>query len=241
MKKLPKLQRLQRFALDQCYFYGEYNETINYAKMNSHLEGVNACIEQLDNERKQYEQEMEKVIDSEKGNENKKYHFWETWRKIKFISLGIFIGSIVLGLLADSVVPYGVLEVLLTVFIFLLWFVMLIFCPIVAIIQLIGRLLYFRYANGLREQLYCMGRDFEHKARACYFAIDEIYLKSLDPMHREMVLMRREQNEHNRRLEGIEEERRKTERENLEENRRIRYAQEQLLDIEREREKRRWG
>lgn len=233
------MKKLQRIDLEQCYSYGEYNEAINHGKMNSRLEGVNDYIAQLNNERMQYEQEMKKVIDVEKDNENRKYHFWEKWRKIKFISLGIFVGSHILDFIIGSVFN-GTLEALLTILICLLLVLNVILFLIAAVIQVISGKLYSRYADNLKEHLYCINKSFDYKTRTCYLAIDDIYLNSLEPSHREIVLMRREQNEHNHKLEKIAEERRRLEEKNLEENKKIRNAQEQLLEIERERENRRY-
>lgn len=233
------MKKLQRYDLDRCYSYGEYNETINYGNMNSHLEGVQDYILQLNNEKQQYEQEMRKVIDAERDNENRKYHFWEKWRKIKFIFLAIFVGGLILNSIIGNVFN-GTLEALLNILICLLLVLTLILFLIAAVIQVISGKLYFRYADNLKEHLDCINNSFDYKAKKCYLAIDDIYLKSLEPSHREIVLMRREQNEHNRKLEKIAEERRILEQENLEENRKIRNTQEQLLEIELERENRRY-
>lgn len=240
------MKKLQRYDLEKSYFYGEYNKTMDYGKKNAQLEGVNDCIAQLNDERKQYEQEMSQVIDAEKDNENRKYHFWERWRKIKFISLGIFvIGKFILTPIVNSVCSgnTGTFAILLggvlTALVFLLSNIALLLFLIAIIAQEISEKSYFKYADNLREQLYDISRNFEDKARKYYLAIDNCYLNSLDSTHREMVLMRREQNEHNRKLQAIAEERNRLERENLEENRKTRYAQERLLQIEQERENRR--
>lgn len=232
------MKKLQRYDLEKCYFYGEYNKTIDYGKRNAHLEGVNDHIAQLNNERRQYEQEIRKVIDAEKDNENRKYNFWRKWRKIKFVSLGTFIGSIILGIIIDSAL-HGMPEMLLSLLVYLILMITPILFLIAAFIQVISRKSYSRYADKLGERLHSISRNFEDKAKTCYLAIDDIYLNSLEPAHREMVLMRREQNEHNRKLEETAEERRRLEWENLEESRRLRHTQEQLLAIEQEREKRR--
>ena len=69
-----------------------------------------------------------------------------------------------------------------------------------------------------------------------------MYLLSLDTTHRELVLLRRQQEAHNQDMLRLEKERRKAEKERLEEQRRAREATEKLLSIEIEREKRmgRW-
>lgn len=69
-----------------------------------------------------------------------------------------------------------------------------------------------------------------------------MYLLSLDTTHRELVLLRRQQEAHNQDMLQLEKERQKAEKERLEEQRRAREATEELLSIEIEREKRmgRW-
>lgn len=239
MKKQNSMKKLQRLDLEHCYSWREYNNAINCGKTNIHLKGVSDHIEQLNDERKQYEQVMKNLIDAEKDTENKKYHFAEKWRKIKIISLFAFIGSLILMVIGIAVNPNGLLAVLLMALFFLGFCI----CPflflLAAVIEVISRKLYSRYADGLRAHIYGINSSFDYKVRTCYLAIDDIYLDSLDAAHRELVLMRREQNEHNQKLERMAEEQHRAEKANLEENRRIRQVQERLLAIEEERENRR--
>ena len=65
--------------------------------------------------------------------------------------------------------------------------------------------------------------------------IDNLYLNSLDPAHRELVLMRRDQKQQHEQSMYAQRQHQETVEE---EQRKIRYAQEELLKIEREREER---
>lgn len=237
------MKKLQRYDLEKCYYYDEYNKAIDYGKRNANLEGVNDYISQLNNARIQYEQEIGNIVDTERDNENKMYRLWGKWYKIRAVSLGIFLAAIpaliVCGMISERSYKFALhgdwLAILFSMALIIAFPVFL----FAAAAQIIRRRWYYDYADNLKNRLYGISRNFEDKAGTCYRAIDNIYLNSLDPAHREMVLMRREQEEHNRRMEAVAAEQGRKENERLEETRKMRIAQEKLLEIEKERERRR--
>lgn len=101
---------------------------------------------------------------------------------------------------------------------------------------------YKRYIELVSNKLNNLGNGFIRTSIDYYDAIDNLYLLSLDTTHRELVLLRRQQEAHNQDMLRLEKERQKAEKERLEEQRRAREATEKLLSIEIEREKRmgRW-
>jgi len=231
------MKKIQRCDLDRCYSFGEYNKTIDYGEKNSHLTGVSNCIEQLNNAKNHYMQEMETVINEERDIENRKYRFWEKWHRIKILAPCIWIGSFLINKLSGKGYHSLIVDLLLALLIFTALATFLLFL-LAIIMEIISRKLYLKYIDSVWGKFNSINNAFENTARKYYQSIDDIYLNSLEPAYREMVLMRREQQEHQRRLEQIAEEQRRLEAENLAENRRIRNTQEELLGIEREREKR---
>lgn len=71
--------------------------------------------------------------------------------------------------------------------------------------------------------------------QSIYDKVDDLYLDTLDPAHREAVLMRREQERQHRELMDAQQRHNQA---MLDEQRRILQAQEEMLQIEREREER---
>ena len=104
---------------------------------------------------------------------------------------------------------------------------------------------YSSYVSQIINRLNERNNIFQKDARRFYKAMDDLYLRSLDPMQRELILMRREQAEFKReqaqfqkQMQKLEMDRQRRDKEVLEENRRTRLAQERLLDIEERREAR---
>lgn len=95
-----------------------------------------------------------------------------------------------------------------------------------------------QYTKSIITKLNESGNHFEQISANYYKAIDDLYLCSLDNTHRELVLLRRQQEKQNQEMLRLEKERQEFEKERLNEQRRTRTASEQLLAIEREREKR---
>ena len=133
----------------------------------------------------------------------------------------------------------GLLEVMVA---FLTVFVVPIFFIITKIIKHGYGIRYKRYIELVSNKLNNLGNGFIRTSIDYYDAIDNLYLLSLDTTHRELVLLRRQQEVHNQDMLRLETERQKAEKERLEEQRRAREAAERLLSIEIEREKRmgRW-
>lgn len=71
--------------------------------------------------------------------------------------------------------------------------------------------------------------------KGIYKEIDTLYLATLDPAHREAVLMRRDQERHHREMMNAQQEHNQA---MVEEQRKILQTQEEILQIEREREER---
>lgn len=99
-----------RCDLERVYNFNEYNKTMDYAKKNIEVNGVREQIQKLTAEKNTYIQEMQNIIESEKENEDKKYHEWESWYKKKNICVWITIGLVavsVINLLVGGFLSHG--------------------------------------------------------------------------------------------------------------------------------------
>ena len=228
-----------RRNLDNCYRFKEYNEAIAYAKRNINVEGMKEQIEKLGQEKQRYKQNIENIINPEREPENNKYLAWEKWYKIKNlcfkIMIGVVGGTILCWILGMVLSPWfsilGMLGVILSI-------IMILAAMAAKGVESVYAALYEKYMNKVEDRINAINVVFEYDAHQYYMTIDNLYLQSLDPAHREMVLMHREQTEHNREMKRLEMERQMKEAERLQEERRTRQAQERLLAIEEERERR---
>lgn len=236
-----------RCNLDKVYRYKEYNEAIAYAKQNIDINGMSEQVLKLQEERKAYEGYLQTITEPEREEEDKRYCLWEKWNKVKRICKWILIGLVALWIIMailGKVLRYSGSHNAYTAF-FVLWMFIL-FLAVISIFAFlvikIGTWIcnknYTRYMNKVFAKINDANNRFVYQVHAYYRNIDNLYLGSLDPAHREMLLMRREQAEHNRRQEELENERIRLENARLEEAAKTRRAQERLLKIEEERERR---
>ena len=240
-----------RCDLERVYNFNEYNKTMDYAKKNIEVNGVREQIQKLTAEKNTYIQEMQNIIESEKENEDKKYHEWESWYKKKNICVWITIGLVavsVINLLVGGFLPHG-LHKLFTL-LGLLIFIMLPASIVVKLLEFICGNSYYKYAGPVSEKISVLNIAFTEESRKYYKSIDDLYLLSLDPAHREMVLMRRDQAKQHKQIMRIERERIELEKERIriekarqadqkaarEEAEQSRKVQERLLQIEEDRE-----
>lgn len=244
-----------RCNLERVYNYNEYNKTMNYAKKNIEVNGVREQIQNLTAAKNTYIQKMRNITEPEKEKEDKKYHEWENWYKKKNICVWITIGLIavsVINLLLGAFLPDG-LHKLFTLS-GLLIFIMLPASIVVKLVEFICGNSYYKYTRPILENISVLNIEFTETSRKYYVSIDDLYLLSLDPAHREMVLMRREQTKQHEEMMRMERERIELEKERIrvekarqaderaaraearQEAERSRKAQERLLQIEEDRE-----
>lgn len=242
-----KKSKLERYDLNKVYFMNEYNKTISYGNANVNINGVKEQLQHLESEKKRYFENVARIVNPEKENEEIKYHQYEKWAKVEKIYRNaeiILIAICIVGMFTFKHFPiwfrtslffglFEILLVLLTVIIGPLLFI------ITKIIKYIYGLRYQHYIESISDMLNTLGNNFAKISINYYEKIDNLYLCSLDPAQRELLLLHRQQEKHNQDMLRLEKERQKAEKEHFEEQRRTRAATEELLAIEREREDRR--
>lgn len=238
---------LIRYDLDKVYFMSEYNNTVAYANTNISINGVSEQLQHLEKEKNHYFEKVSSIVKSERENELKKYQKYEQWvkneKKCKRTEI-LFILVYIIRLLIFNHLPIGMRTSLLyTLFDLLLMLFVFLIGPltfiVTKIIKLIYGICYKRYIEPISYKINDLGNSFSRTSMDYYKAIDNLYLLSLDPAHRELVILRRQQEEHNQNMLRFEKQRLQAEKERLNEQRRAREATERLLSIEQEREKRR--
>lgn len=231
---------LVRYNLDRCYSYQEYKKAIAHAEENINVGGMKEQIKELKQEAQIYRKSIEEIVNPVRESENRKYLEWEMWYKAKELCKKIMLGLVgctivcwILGMIIGTgFTLLGMLGIILC-------FIMLLALIVTKVTESIYAAAYNKYINKVKAKITERNAIFEYDVHRCYEAIDQLYLQSLDPTHREMVLMRREQAEHNKEIKRLEMERQMKQNELLQEQKKARKAQERLLEIEEERERRR--
>lgn len=235
-----------RYDLDKVYFMQEYKKAVSYGNQNINIQGVKAQLQELEQAKKVYFDKVANVVNPERDTEQAKYQKYEKWaineKKIKFFEI-ILILVLILRLALFKYLPVAFrTSLIFTLTDIAFCFVTVFIGPISFIVAKIFKLghafRYNQYIMSIRNILENLGSDFTRTSLGYYDAIDNLYLGSLDPAHREMILLRRQQEMHNQDMLRLEKERQKAEKQRLNEQQRTRQATEELLAIERERERR---
>lgn len=229
-----------RYDLDKVYFMSEYNKAIAHGKQNISIQGVKEQLRELEQEKKNYFDKVADIVNPERDTEQAKYQQYEKWtvieKKIKHFEIALILATILYVAFEKYFPTYFVL------FGFILVAFVLFIGPITFIISKIAKhsygMLYNRYIQSIADKVNSLGSSFERTSAGYYDTIDSLYLGSLDPAHKEMVLIRRQQAMHNQEMLRLEKKRQKAENQFLTEQQRTRQATEELLQIEKERERR---
>lgn len=239
---------LERYDLDRVYWLKAYNETLSYGRQHSDVPSVQAQINKLNAEKERYTSAVKSIADAERAAEEEKYQKYEKWskRKKKFgtiaiISLvSVFVIPNILSHMPSSLA--GLLDLVLAALVVIGMLVGAAIFLVSAIVKSTCEAEYKSYITSIKGRFEDMGKAFEQNARTYYNEIDSLYLASLEPSRREVVLLRRDQERHNEETKRMEAERQRLERERLAEQRRATEALQKLLAIEekREREYRDW-
>ena len=241
-------EEIVKINLDRVYRFAEYNNAISFAKQNLKIKGMQELITKLNSVKEDYCINVQKITEPEKEIENDKYEVYEKWHFVKTISKWAGIISFVISMVL-SMIPidiFGTEQILtvggtinwITSKLQIIWFFAIPVFLITKIGDSICAIIYRNYTSKLLEKINGLNADFAYTSNRYYEEMDNLYLASLEPGHREMVIMRREQAEHNHRMVQYEKERQRIESDRLEEVRKARKTQEKLLEIEEERERR---
>lgn len=243
---LEKGNGIRRMDLNAYYMTSEYKEVVKTAKECIDLQGVKELLEELHHDNREYMEKMKRIIDEERNQENSKYTLWNKVHNAKNICKWITIGAFLLcmvGLFFKSVT---------IIFSWLISITMLIL-PVGIILTLILKIavmicgkLYQSYIQKLEGKVRNINGNYSSKIKAIDNKVDRLYLASLEPAHREMVLMRRDQERQHQKLiksqqkyqQNMQKKQNAYNRASLEEQEKIRRTQERLLDIEERREDR---
>lgn len=236
-----------RYDLERVYYLNKYNETAAYANQNIQIQGVRQQLQGLNAEKGSYMREVREFTDSVRSEESKKYQQYEKWSKLAKTCLLAELGIFLIGIAEEYIFKYvprqlNLLFSLLELLILVLIFVVIPIAFVVSkILDIAYGKIYADYTQQIAMRVDTAGSDFESLVGVYYDKIDNLYLSSLDPASRELVLLRRQQAEQTRQMVKLAEEQKRIAKQQLAEAKRTSQSTQQLLDIEKERERRRRG
>lgn len=229
----------ERVDIERVYNYTEFNRTLEYGNENSGVEMVGGLLDRLREEKTQYNADIGAFVNAERAKEAENFTAWQSTYITKQVLKYVLIAWLLLvWILGTRNIP-GISNTV-TVILFILGLVLLIPLIVAFVVtkskELICRKRYRSQIDQLQAKIRQRQNDFDSTSRAIYNKIDERYLLSLDPAHREAILMRRENERRNREHEKYEREMLRLQQEVARDAKVTRQAQERVLAIEEQRE-----
>lgn len=244
-------KQFARIDLDHHYSNTPYNEAKAYGEKNKNIKGVQAVMEKIQTARRNYLAEMKQYIEGEHGREQASFsRLQKMGQKKQFFKwfclgsvLALFIVSELDAKAHTSVIR--LLTFLLGMVVFVAFFASIIISLVFKMRENLAEKAYQNYMEEVQAGFNRINGAHNKAMNALYTEIDNLYLASLDPAYREVILMRRDQERQHKEAMRLQKEAMQTQTKHQqaieEEQRRTRQAQEELLAIEKERERRRRG
>ncbi len=216
-----------------------FHDAKELAKRHQDIDGVCALLEEINSRQKDYLDDLNTIYSYYEDDLLKKKQTWWDWddrkdkaKKVTLILLIVVIITLLIGSI-DSLWAIFLFGGIASITLFV---VSLLITIVLKLIEKKTWQSYYTFEESVTHRAQVEITDEYRKvARRLYNEIDNLYLSSLEPAHREAVLMRRDQERHHQ--EMLREQRQHQER--LEaEQREMRMAQQKLLEIEEERERR---
>lgn len=221
-----------RTGLKGFYRTSEHDKTVRYAQKNMSLNGVKELYERTEKEYQSYLWEMENIINDESAVENEKFNKWEKINKIKNIfkygAIAFALFTIICLILQSNLAGFGIVILIMAIFV----------GCVLKVMDIICEKQYNSYIKTVKDKFNSVNNKYIQTFNVIYSSIDNLYLSSLDPTHREMVLMRRDQERQHQEAMRANARQAEIQRKLAEEQKRLRIQQDELLQIEKERERR---
>lgn len=216
----------------QYYAKNDYDQTANYANSNISISGVNELSAQLESGYKNYLQEMGAIVNNEATTEEEKYTQLERISNIKNIckysAIALLLLTIICMIFQSNLIAITSILLILAI---------LVYC-VIKIIDVICEKKYRSYDKSISDKFSSINIRYANLFNRIYQDIDNLYLSSLDPAHREVVLMRRDQERQHQEAMRANAQQAEIQRQLAEEQRRTSNKVERLVQIEEDRERR---
>lgn len=234
--------------ITRIYFYKEFNKTKSYYEDNKEVPGVENEFEKLRKENQRYNDVSAKLINEHKEKFLELRAKWVQMFKLRRIAIIVFSIFLLLKVLFFFIsVPYFLSKVIASMF-----YCSFLFLIVAVIMYSFAENKIQSFIMKYRQKVKVTQNEFNNVCKIAYENIDKMYLRSLDPVQRELVLLRRDNQrreeeqrrrdeQRDRQLASLQQQLLKAQSELANEQRRNANVQEELLDIERRKEKKRGG
>ena len=215
----------------------DFGQTIDNIKKYSGIPGIENVLDAEYDKYREYQREYNEIVKAAQAKNSEQYSAWEDNYKKKNICKLIFAICLIIVCMCMHFNKM-----------ILLFFLSLITCIAAGIVAVVYKLItmdkenkYNNYTKTIYQKLDNINNKYTIINCSLYNEADNIYLNSLEPTHRETVLMRRDQERQHQERMAMEQKILDNQKAAQAEGKKLRETQEQLLGIEKEREKRYWN
>ncbi len=219
-----------------------FNDVFAAANRHIDISGIKQIRDKMILLKQEYAQEVEALIQEISPKEDELYEKW--LKDDKKFELGkkrsICIVSFTIMLILFQIITKidNTLIALLYIGLFFAFLFMGLYTGVFYLKSQISDKRYCSFRREVFNYINNINNRYSANASSTCEQIDSIYLNSLDPAHREMVIIRREQQRQHEELMRIEKEKLLAQQAAHEEQKRARIAQEEILKIKREEQER---
>lgn len=191
--------------------YGEYNKTFSYGKRYIDINGVREKLKELEDvESTKYEKDVKRIVTDAVEKEVEVYNNFHKWRqrsdKLKRYTMILF------GIWIFCKLPLPISIKTVASFIgplcFLIGLIMLVIAIVITKIRNNRKKAYSEFESSILNQINKCTAQFSNICIAYYKDIDNLYLNSLTPEQRQIVMMQREMDrrdrEHQKEIESMQ-------------------------------------
>ena len=236
--------------------FGMFNKSIDYAENHNSLRGVNNILVNLQKKQQEFSKrcydfiaEVNPSLDIAYEKYIKAANRADKLNRIRFLPIITFILFLIvelflLDLVLDLVMPWSPFSPMLSMLLLVMMAISLAAIPIMLIICKIlnfladkkGKLYRTAFDDALKK-IKSLSYPFDKLNRQLYQKVDNLYLASLEPTHREAILMRRSTESYQAEMLKSQKQLEKSSKHSVEEQKRIRIAEEEMLEYEREKQR----
>lgn len=189
-----------RTDMERQYIWTPYNKAFAEAKEHLDVDGVKEYLVHVEKKADDYETEMKSFLENERPMENERYSNCEMSIKNYNSCVWVGIGLILLKVLFSVFLNIDFFKTLLNLAICVYVVVLIVF----RFKASRAEKQYCVYSNNVLQQVEEINNRFQNIIDVIVKDVDQMYLDSLDPTTRQLVLMRRELSETQKKNEQLQ-------------------------------------
>lgn len=192
-----------RMNMENVYNWSPYNKAIDEAKQYINVDGVKERLTRFDKDADNYNAKLSGLLERERVVENDKYNHFKSLVQKHNICVWVGIGLICIRFLLFCTMKAGYLEALYLLGRIATWAYIVTFIILrVKVIKAEDQ--YYSYKRNIRQQIGQINDNFLVTVHTFEEEVDQMYLNSLDPTTLQLVLMRRELSETQKKNEQLQ-------------------------------------